>query len=345
LAAVADHALLESVAGGYVAEDRAQASLEQMRRDVAGLLGTDADGVAFLGSATAALEALVDAWPLRAGARVGVAAAEWGPNLEILMQRGLVVEELAVDDDGVLDLAALAVRLRDAPPDVLLVDQVAAHRGLLQPAAAVVAVGRQLGVPVWVDAAQALGHVPVASGDATLGTSRKWLAGPRGVGMLAVAEEHRAALRVRRAAKHADLPTVQHLEASEAHVAGRVGLGVAVREYLELGPDRVTARLDEVGRLVREAVQALDGWEVARPEAPSGAITGLRATAGQDVVRTRERLLHEHGILTTVCLPWRAPLEMSPARGVAAEPLLRVSPHVDLTADDLEQLCRALATD
>jgi len=345
LAAVADHALLESVAGGYVAEDRAHAPLEQMRRDVAGLMGTDADGVAFLESATAALEALVDAWPLRAGARVGVAAAEWGPNLEILVQRGLVVEELMVDDHGVLDLAALAVRLRDAPPDVLLVDQVAAHRGLVQPAAAVVTVGRQFGVPVWIDAAQALGHVPVAAGDAVVGTSRKWLTGPRGVGMLAVAEEHRATLRVRRAAKHADLPAVRHLEASEAHIAGRVGLGVAVREYLALGPDLVHARLDEVGRLVREAVQTLDGWVVARPGAPAGAITGLLATAGQDVVRTRDRLLHAHGILTTVCLPWRAPLEMSAAHGVPQAPVLRVSPHVDLAADDLERLCRALAAD
>jgi pyridoxal 5-phosphate dependent beta-lyase len=45
------------------------------------------------------------------------------------------------------------------------------------------------GVPLWVDAAQALGHVDTARGaDAVYATSRKWLTGPRGVGLLAVTE-------------------------------------------------------------------------------------------------------------------------------------------------------------
>lgn len=339
LAAVARHALLEAEVGGYVAEDRAQEQLDRLRHQVAGLLGTDAEGVAFLEGAAAALEVLVDAWPLRPGARVGVAAGEWGPNLEILQRRGLHPEDLALDGDGVLDLDALETRLRTDPPDVVLVDQVAAHRGLLQPAEAVVALGRGHGVPVWVDAAQAVGHVPVAEGDAVLATSRKWLTGPRGVGMLAVAAPHRSALRVRRSAKHPDLPTVHQLESQEAHVAGRVGLGVAVQEYLDLDPARVAERLAEVGRLTREAVASISGWEVTHPHAPAGATTALVATDGQDVVRTRGRLLDEHGILTSVCLPWRAPREMT---GSAGAPLLRLSPHVDLTVEDLDRVCRAL---
>ena len=157
--------------------------------------------------------------------------------------------------------------------------------------------------------------------------------------MLAVAEPHRSSLRVRRPAKHPDWPAMRLLESEEAHVAGRVGLGLAVQEHLALGAEVVAARLAEVGGLVREAVAMLTGWEVVHPEAPAGSTTSLVPVAGQDVVRARARLLEEHDILTSVCLPWRAPREMTDGTG----PLLRLSPHVDLTADDLELLCRRSA--
>jgi pyridoxal 5-phosphate dependent beta-lyase len=155
--------------------------------------------------------------------------------------------------------------------------------------------------------------------------------------MLAVAPQHRSGLRVHRPAKLPDAPVVRLLESDEAHVAGRVGLGVAVRDHLELGPARVADRLAEVGRCLREVVDTLSGWEVVHPAAPAGATMALRPRAGQDPVRTRARLLHEHRILSSVCLPWRAPREMDPG-----DPWLRLSPHVDLGSADLERLARAL---
>ena len=131
---------------------------------------------------------------------------------------------------------------------------------------------------------------------------------------------------------------VRLLGSEEAHVAGRVGLGVAVQEHLALGTDVVAARLAEVGLLVREAVGTLAGWEVVHPEAPAGSTTALVPVAGQDVVHARAQLLAEHNILTSVCLPWRAPKEMTDGVG----PWLRLSPHIDLTTDDLEWMCKAL---
>ena len=56
---------------------------------------------------------------------------------------------------------------------------------------------------------------------------------------------------------------------------------------------------------------------------------------GVDVVTTRARLLTEHGIVTTAIGPQRAPDEMT-------GPVLRVSPHLDATVDDLEALAAAL---
>jgi pyridoxal 5-phosphate dependent beta-lyase len=336
LEAAAAHARREAVVGGYVAQEQAQPVLDRLRDDAATLLGVDAEGVAFTESAMSALEALVGAWPLRGGARVAVAASEWGPNVELLQARDLTLVPVPVTGPGVVDLDALDCLLAEDPPDVVLLDHVAAHRGLVQPAGEVIALGRRHGVPVWLDAAQSVGHVPVPPGaDALVATSRKWLTGPRGVGMLAVAAAHRPHLRVRRPAKHPAAPVVRLFESDEAHVAGRVGLAVAVREHLELGPTAVADRLAEVGDRVRAMAATLSRWEVVHPDAPAGATTALRPTAGQDVARARDGLLHDHEVLASVCQPWRA-------HEMAGETWLRLSPHVDLTPEDLEVLAAAL---
>jgi pyridoxal 5-phosphate dependent beta-lyase len=77
------------------------------------------------------------------------------------------------------------------------------------------------------------------------------------------------------------------------------------------------------------------GWRVVEPLDEPTATTTLRPPDGVDVVATRARLVAEHGIVTTAALPQRAPGEMT-------GPVLRVSPHVDGTLDDMEALAAAL---
>ena len=338
---VAGHTEREAVLGGYVAQAEAAPLLDRGREDLGALLGVPAEGVAFTENAEVSLDRLLRIWPLAEGDTVAVVPSEWGPNLHAFAQRGLRIVELAVDQDGVADLAGLERLLASTPPAVVQLTQVASHRPLVQPVAAVGAICHAAGVPLWVDAAQALGHVDTACGaDAIYATSRKWLTGPRGVGVLGVAAQWWDRLRIH----PADLVRgmfdnpLRYLDEGEAHIAGRIGLCNAVREFLEAGPDAVWRRLAEVGRQTREALAALPGWTVV--EEPAGAaggsaITSLRPSSGQSVNETRTRLLDEHGIVSTAGFPARAPREMT-------EPLLRVSPHVDCTADDLSRLYKAL---
>ena len=338
LRAVAEHALLEAQAGAYVAEQAAEPVLAAGRADLSGMLGVPTDGVAFVESGSVALTTLLSAWSFRAGDAVAVAPSEWGPNLQAFTLRGLAIVEVATDKDGVLDLDALERLLARTPPAAVALTQVAAHRGLVQPVAEAAALCDVAGVPLWVDAGQALGHVDTATGaDVLYATSRKWLTGPRGVGVLAVAERWWHALQVKAPVMPpGDWPIVYRLESREAHVAGRVGLCSAVREHLATGPAQVWQRLDDVGRLTRETLAGLRGWQVVDVAEGSGAITALRPSDGQDVTSVRARLLAEHGILTTASLPIRAPRDM-------ATPLLRISPHVDCTADALLRLRTALS--
>ena len=343
LAATAAHAEREATTGAYVAQEEAEPLLAQGRADLARLLGVPDGGVAFVPSAQAALDTLLAIWPLHEGDAVAVVPCEWGPNLDAFAARGLRISELPAHGDGAVDLAALERMLAGGtpggPPAAVHLVQVTSHRGLVQPVAGAAALCRAADVPLWVDAAQALGHVDTACGaDAIYATSRKWLTGPRGVGVLGVPGPWWDRLRItapelEQSIRPPDSSPLWLLDATEANVAAWVGLCTAVAEHLAAGPSRVWARLAEVGRQTREALAGLPGWAVADPVAAPSAIVALRATNGQDIGKTRTRLLP--GIVTTAASTLRAPRDMT-------EPLLRVSPHVDCTAEDLDRLRQAL---
>lgn len=344
LAAIAGYHEREAIAGGYVAAADAAATIDGGRVALGELLGVEAGGVAFVESATAALAVLLRAWPLMAGSTVAVLPSEWGPALDAFIDRGLRVAQLAVDGSGLIDLDALRHFVTMTPPAFVHLTLVASHRPLVQPVASAVEICHAAGVPVWVDAAQALGHVDAACGaDAIYATSRKWLCGPRGVGIIGVASSWWRKLRPRasemeREQLEAGDSPVLLLESREAHYAGRVGLCAAIGEHVAMGPASVRARLAVVGELTRSALADVPGWEIVRgPEGAGGscAITALRPTAGQRVDAVRSVLLSEHQIVTTAAVRARAPQEMK-------EPYLRVSPHVDITEEELGLLRNAL---
>lgn len=341
LRAVAAHAELEAETGAYVAQASAWPVIEQGRADLAGLLGVLPEEVAFTTSAAASLDALLSAWQFSPGDTVAVVRGEWGPNLDAFSHRGLRIAELAVHDDGTVDLDALRESLDTAPPAFVHLTQVASHRPLVQPVASAAAICREAGVPLWVDAAQALGHADTAcDADVIYATSRKWMTGPRGVGVVAVTRPWWDRLRIpasalERTVVGPDDPPLRLMESGEAHVAGWVGLANAVREHLELGPPAVRERLASVGKLTRSVLGDLEGWDVVGDVDAPSAITALRPLRGQDVPAVRARLLSEHRIVTTAAHPARAPRDMTSA-------YLRVSPHVDCAEEDLAALRDAL---
>ena len=190
-----------------------------------------------------------------------------------------------------------------------------------------------------IDAAQALGQIDCAVGaDAIYSSSRKWMAGPRGVGVLAIQPALAARLRPRLPPPDWDLPftVMERLEHGETNLAARIGLSVALGEHLAAGPENIRARLAELGRLTRATLSDVDGWRVVEPVDEPTSITTLAPTNGADPQRVRAWLIAERGIVTTYAEVQRAPFEM-------AAPVLRASPHVDTTADDLDVFAAALA--
>ena len=341
LDAVAQHARHEAEIGAYVAEAAAERLLQQGRSVLAGLVGMAAADVAFTESASASVRTLFSRWRLAPGTRVGVLPGEYWHNAAVLADVGLDPVVLPADGVGRADLDGLARVLRDDPPALVHVTLVASHRGVVQPGREIAALCRAAGVPLVLDVAQALGHVDCDLGaDVAYGTSRKWLAGPRGVGFLVMRPAVSAQLTpvVGREWYDADRDEPDHArwyESHDAHVAGRVGLTLAVGEHLAAGPDRVRSRLASLGRATRERLDGRGGWQIAEPLDEPTAITTLRAPEGVDVREVTTRLRTEHGVLTVAAGPERARAELT-------APVLRVSPHVDATLEELDALAAAL---
>jgi hercynylcysteine S-oxide lyase len=335
LEAAAHHARHEAELGGYVAEATADDLLQQGRSVLGGLVGMAAADVAFVESAQAALVALLTGWRLPSGSRVACLPGEYAPNIAQLRTYGLRPEPLPVDGLGRADVEGVARLLADDPPSFVHLTHIPSHRGVLQPAAEIAALCRAAGVPLVLDAAQSLGHTDTDLGaDVVYGTSRKWLAGPRGVGFLC-ARPAIAALLTPVLPEPEGVPPMRAFESGEAHVAGRVGLVVAIGEHLAAGPDRVRERLAALGAATRELLDGVGGWQVIEPSDEPTATTTLRPPDGVDVVDARSQLLSEHGIVVSAIGPERAPGEMT-------GPVLRVSPHLDAALEDLEALATAL---
>ena len=336
--AAAQHARNESELGGYVAAEAAAPVLDAGRDAFAALAGMTDAAVVFTTGSLNAFDLLLGSWPADRR-KVACLPGEYGPNLAMMAAHGFEHQLLPTLDDGRLALDDAALALEADPPDLVHLTAVGSHSGVVQPLPMVARLCRELGLPLVVDAAQALGQVDCAVGaDVMYCSSRKWIAGPRGVGMLAVRRALLDGMRPRLAAPEWLLKSStvdQQLEFGEANVAARVGFSLALGEYLGYGPLAVRARLGELGGISRTLLGDVTGWAVVEEVEEPSAITTLAPVDGADPLAVRDWLLAERRILTTFAGVQRAPLELT-------GPVLRISPHVDSTAADLEVFAEAL---
>jgi cysteine desulfurase len=253
-------------------------ALEEARHQVAALLGATPRQVVFTSGATEAINAAVwGACRAAPGAPVLCAAVEHSAVRDA-SARSDPVETLPVDGTGRLDVDAVRARLQatDLPRPALVHCQWANHEvGTLQPVHEVVALCREAGVTVHVDAAAACGHVPTDLGalDADLvSVSAHKLGGAPGAGALVVRRGSRfepmlvggAQERGRRGGLE-PIPALLAFGAAAAALAGDGG-----RPMLE----EATAARQQIAAIVRGAL-AVEGVEVVGPAAPDDRLPYL----------------------------------------------------------------------
>ena len=351
--AMLDHLTRESVLGGYNAADAMASELDAVYRCAAQLLGCDTDEIALpTGNASGWREVLgcMDFGP---GDRLLVARSEWGGNYaaltHIAQRTGARVEMIPCTADGTLCLSHLA-QMIDARVRLISLTWLPANGGLIQPAQQVGALARAAGVPFVLDAAQALGQLPVdvrqLGCDVLTAPGRKWLRGPRGTGLLYVRRDFMPQLKPRTVdqftAPYRDgayhlRADAKRFETSEACMAARLGLGVAIRHTLTLGVETIQAKVRERAERIRHALSAIEGVQLQDIGTERSALVAFTVD-GLPASTVRAQLMAQ-GVDVAVNGLSFTPLDMA-ARGLTD--VLRASPHTDTRDEEIQALVSAL---
>lgn len=354
--AVVDHLQREAVMGPMEAALAAQDTVVAARQRAARLIGAQPGEVAFAsGCSDAWGRAFAALGPWRPGDRILVGRHEWGGNLATLQQvaglAGARIETIPCDAHGHADPHALQAML-DERVRLVSLTWLPANGGLINPAADIGAITRRHGIPYIVDAAQALGQLPIdvrAVGcDILVAPVRKHLRGPRGVSLLYVRDDFAATLApafvdTSSAPVGADGASVaatgaRRLETSEQSVALLCGLANALQEALDLGVEAIRARIDANAAALRDRLAQIPGVALhdlgqARSALVSFNVVGMAAADVRVALRERGINITANGVPYT-------PLDMR-ARGLDA--VARASVSYLTTAAELDRLVATVA--
>lgn len=355
LHAVTHYMQREQALGAYLAAQQAQPQLQQLYALLADLLHCQPSDIALTTGNTHGWCAVVGALPLAAGDRVLVTPGEWGGNYAMLRQlqarTGCVVQEMPCTAEGDLDLPALEAQLDDRVKLIALT-WVPANGATVYDAHALGQLCARHGIPYIVDAAQALGHIPVdvqaLQCDALTAPGRKWLCGPRGTGLVYLKPGLAARLQPM-TVDHVSCPITpagpvlrqdaRMLEQSEASMALRLGLLAALQTAQAQGWPQRFATIAQRAAQLRAALTEVPGLTLHHlPGAPAGCGIVPFTLAGYTPAQVQQAL-QQQDIQVAASGMGFTPLDMQ-ARGLSAVVRASVAWHTD--ASDIAALSQAL---
>lgn len=340
--AICEHIRLEGVVGPYAAAEQRRVDLDRVYADAARLIGAQPDEVALMPGGSAAWNAGFYGLRLRPGERVLTTSVEYGGAVAAMRQRErqdrVILDVAPARADGRVDLEALEALIRPSTR-VLSLTWVPTHCGIEEPVQDVAAIAKRHGLIFMLDAAQTLGQRPIdverIGCDVLAASTRKFLRGPRGLGLLYVRRgaavepahvDHWS--RDPRPAGHAepDPAGARRFELWERPIALQLGLGAAISLAL-LSDLHETRRVSErAADRLRRGLRSLERVRLGDPPGATAPIVsfGIRGMPAQEA----HRRLAERGVQLSVTSHRSAPLSTGLLQ---TEALVRASPHDDTT--------------
>ena len=320
-------------------------ALEEARRQVADLLGVTGRQVVFTSGATESVNAAVWGATRAAPGRPVLCAPVEHSAVRDASARLAPTEDIPVDGSGRIQVEAVRERLGSTslPRPALVHCQWGNHEvGTLQPVAEVVALCRETGVPVHVDAAAACGQVPVdlAALDADLvSISAHKLGGVPGAG----------ALIVRRGSRFE--PLIVGGEQERGRRAGLEALPALLAfgaAAAALAAGTLASNADKARRQIASVVEGalkVEGVSVVGPDAterlPQLVCLGVHGVEAEPVLIGLDRAgiaVHSGSACSSESI---APSPVLEAMGVDPSHSLRVSVGWSTTDEDCDAFSRA----
>jgi len=241
-------------AAGHFASDLARAETNCAR-----ILKTDTDRLGFSSTTTSAWHALIP-WLDLSGRRVLVTQNEWGDYYRALAARpDITLEVLPPLDLQNPDLSTWADAIDDDVGAIML-PMVTSLSGQRYPVEEISALPRPDHTRLIVDAAQAIGQMPVdlsrINCDALVATCRKWLRGPRQTSLFWISESWQV--------QGAPMRPSQ-LQSHDHNLALQIGLTAATDAYLQADPamihETLISRADRLRSIASDAGFAIFGGQ------------------------------------------------------------------------------------
>jgi cysteine desulfurase/selenocysteine lyase len=281
--------------GVHALSQGATEAFEQARQRVAAFIGADRGEVVFTRGATEAINLLAAGLAvrqLRAGDTILITGMEHHANIvpwQLLRDRiGIRLATVRVDDDGRLDEADFADKLRRLQPRLVGLVHVSNSLGRINPARELIEQAHRAGVPVLLDASQSAPHFPVDVRELDcdwLVFSGHKVFGPTGTGVL---YGRRALLE--------DLPPYQgggdmiesvsfektvfkappeRFEAGTPHIAGVIGLAAAIEFLQGLDRERLLAHEEALLQAATAGLSAIPGLRIIGQGGPKASVVSF----------------------------------------------------------------------
>ena len=354
-------------ASPYVVIDAVKASMDELERisepghdekiwseiksSAAGLLGCDADEVAFVRNTTEGINVVANGLPLKTGDEIITTTHEHVGNAFTWLARakrdGVVLRFFEPSTVSAAENLDRIAALLSTKTRLISVPHVVTTTGLILPVKEIAAMAKAKDVWSFVDGAQSAGMLPFNLHDIgcdTYATSgHKWLMGPKETGLLYVRRDMLDIIDARFVGAYSGgdfdflkrtfsfHPSAQRYEYGTVSVPLRVGLGAAVRFIQRIGIQKVWERDRSLSTRLYRGLREIDGVKVLSPEAEDmrSAMITLMHTA------LSHTELQEH--LDTCKLRTRSVTE----GGLSA---LRISTHIYNTPEEVERVLQGVRT-
>ena len=336
--------------------ERWLAAYEGVRAAAARLIGSTAAEIALVKNTSEGISTVANGMAWQPGDRILVGRHEWGGNLASMrlsaVRAGASIEVIPSDDSGEVDPEALEAML-DKRVRLIALTWMPANGGLINPAAAIGQIARRHGITYFIDAAQAVGQIPVDVAqlgcDVLTGAGRKALRGPRGTGLLYVRQDFLPRLTP----AYVDTQTAPldddgepvvrsdaaRFESVEVASALRCGLANALQEALDIGVDNIRTRIDAVAQTLRAELAQIDGVAVLDQGRERSGLVAFNV-AGIDA-REVQRALAAQGVAIGNNGVGYTPFDMN-ARGLTQ--IARASVSYLTTEAEIGKLVESLRT-